>query len=132
MKRFDYYREILEQYNQYSDLSIDIKWTYPSYVNPNLVALRNKYAILRNCKNDLAGILKVLGWVHEMLLFSETAELEPPYHAIGVLTTCREIRKTVCCRICAIVLAECLMSIGLKVRVTKCAPKMQKIRMRMW
>lgn len=113
-----------ETYN-YSDNRFIPKFTYQSQDNPNLKKIRNdlKLDSIAGNGNELSQIFNLMHWVHNIVKHDGSSNNPTLKNAIDLIKTCKVENRGVNCRMMAIILNECYLSMGIKSRYITCMPK---------
>lgn len=113
-----------ETYN-YSDNRFIPKFTYQSQDYPNLKKIRNdlKLDSIAGNGNELSQIFNLMHWVHNIVKHDGSSNNPTLKNAIDLIKTCKVENRGVNCRMMAIILNECYLSMGIKSRYITCMPK---------
>ena len=113
-----------ETYN-YSDNRFIPKFTYQSQDNPNLKKIRNdlKLDSIAGNGSELSQIFNLMHWVHNIVKHDGSSNNPTLKNAIDLIKTCKVENRGVNCRMMAIILNECYLSMGIKSRYITCMPK---------
>ena len=116
-----------ENYN-YSDNRFIPKFTYQSQDNPNLKKIRSdlKLDSIAGSGNELSQIFNLMHWVHNMVKHDGSSNNPTLKNAIDLIKTCKVENRGVNCRMMAIILNECYLSMGIKSRYITCMPRETK------
>ena len=116
-----------ENYN-YSDNRFIPKFTYQSQDNPNLKKIRSdlKLDSIAGNGNELSQIFNLMHWVHNMVKHDGSSNNPTLKNAIDLIRTCKVENRGVNCRMMAIILNECYLSMGIKSRYITCMPRETK------
>jgi len=113
-----------EEYNNKDDRYIP-KFTYQSKNNPNLVKIRKvlKLDSIAGKGNELSQIFNLMHWVHNSVKHSGSSKNPKLKNAIDLIKVCKTENRGINCRMMAIILNECYLSMGIKSRYIVCLPK---------
>ncbi len=116
-----------ENYN-YSDNRFIPKFTYQSQDNPNLKKIRSdlKLDSIAGSGNELSQIFNLMHWVHNIVKHDGSSNNPTLKNAIDLIRTCKVENRGVNCRMMAIILNECYLSMGIKSRYITCMPRETK------
>jgi len=121
------YKELLGYFSEYSNEKPI--WSYDfvyksSSDDIKLMELRKRYNLdLKSGKMDSFNKqLRIMRWVHEVLLNSETGEYNGNLTALDILEHSCANKKQFSCINHAIVLTQCLLSMGYYARYISCLP----------
>ncbi len=121
------HKDLLEYFSEYSNEKPiwNYDFVYKNNMNDlNLMELRKKYNLdLKSGKSDdFNGQLRIMRWVHEALLNKETEPYSGNLTALDILNKAFNKRKCFNCITHAVVLAQCLLSMGYCARYISCMP----------
>ncbi|HLO73203.1 MAG TPA: transglutaminase-like domain-containing protein [Flavobacterium sp.] len=113
-----------ENYN-ISDNRFIPKFEYQSMDNPNLVRIRKDFKLdsIAGNGNEVSKILNLLHWVHNIIRHDGSSNNPTLKNAIDLIKVCKTEKRGVNCRMMAIILNECYLSMGIKSRYITCMPK---------
>lgn len=113
-----------EKYN-YSDNRLIPKFTYQSMDNPDLIRVRKdlKLDSIAGKGNELSQIFNLMHWVHNIVRHDGSSENPTLKNAIDLIKVCKAENRGINCRMMAILLNECYLSMGIKSRYVTCMPK---------
>lgn len=113
-----------EKYN-YSDNRFIPKFTYQSADEPNLKKIRQdlKLDSVAGTGDELSQIFNMLHWVHNLVKHDGSSNNPTLKNAIDIIKTCKAENRGVNCRMLAIILNECYLSMGITSRYITCMPK---------
>lgn len=113
-----------EKYNLSDDRFIP-KFTYQSQDSPNLIKIRNdlKLDSIAGKGNELSKIFNLMHWVHNIVKHDGSSNNPTLKNAIDLINTCKVENRGVNCRMMAMILNECYLSMGIKSRYITCMPK---------
>lgn len=119
--------EILKKarkYN-YSDNRFVPKFTYQSENNTNLQKIRQELKLdsIAGKGSELSQIFNLMHWVHNSIKHDGKSDNPTKKNAIDLLQICKTENRGVNCRMLAIILNECYLSMGIKSRYITCMPK---------
>lgn len=121
---YNYHCGMLKMFSKYHDTISDIHFQY-DINNEHLKDIREKYETDKVAGNgdSFQQSLNIMRWVNKNIYHNGNAEIEP-YHSIAILK--HSYRKGenagVTCFCLAIVLNECLLSVGIKSRILHLYP----------
>lgn len=119
--------EILRKTGSYNYLDHRFipKFTYQSQENPNLVKLKNEFDLGTVAGNgsELTQIFNLLHWVHNSVKHDGSSHNPTFKNAFDIINICKVENRGVNCRMLAIALNECYLSMGIKSRYITCMPK---------
>ena len=112
------------KYN-YSDNRFIPKFTYQSVDNPNLQKIRQdlKLDSVAGKGSELSQIFNLLHWVHNLIKHDGSSDNPTLKNAIDLIKVCKDENRGVNCRMLAIILNECYLSMDIKSRYITCMPK---------
>lgn len=113
-----------EKYNV-SDNRFIPKFEYQSMDNPNLIKIRQELKLdsIAGTGNEISQILNILHWVHISIKHDGTSDKPNVKNALNLINICKTENRGVNCRMMAIILNECYLSMGIKSRYVTCMPK---------
>lgn len=116
-----------ETYN-YSDNRFIPKFTYQSQDDPNLKKIRNdlKLDSIAGNGNELSRIFNLMHWVHNIVKHDGNSYNPTLKNAIDLINICKLENRGVNCRMMAMILNECYLSMGIKSRYITCMPRETK------
>ena len=122
----DNYEFLLKKYCLYSEEKslTPINYYYSSrYTDLSLNKVFNTFSLHRFFGYDeIDTFLKVTRWSHEMLLYDLQDNYNGNEDAYSIISYCRNKKRTVNCRLHAVVLCEALLSMGFQSRLLCCMP----------
>lgn len=112
------------KYN-FSDNRFIPNFSYQSSENPNLVKIRQDFKLdsIAGTGNETSKILNLLHWVHNIIRHDGSSNNPTLRNAIDLIKICKTENRAVNCRMMAIILNECYLSMGIKSRYIVCMPK---------
>lgn len=113
-----------KKYN-FSDNRPIPNFSYQSMKNPHLIKIRQdlKLDSVAGTGNEISRILNLLHWVHNIIRHDGGSSNPTLKNAIDLIQVCKTEKRGVNCRMMAIVLNECYLSLGIKSRYITCMPK---------
>lgn len=101
------------------------KFTYQSSHNPNLQKIRKdlKLDSIAGKGSELSQIFNLLHWVHNLVKHDGSSMNPTLKNAIDLINVCKIENRGVNCRMLAIILNECYLSMGITSRYVTCMPK---------
>ena len=127
IKRIESKLEILqgaEEYD-YSDNRFIPEFTYQSKDNPNLQRVRQELNLdsIAGKGSELSQIFNLLHWIHNLIRHDGSSDNPDSKNAIDLIKVCKDENRGVNCRMLAMILNECYLSMGIKSRYITCMPK---------
>lgn len=115
------------KYN-YTDNRFIPTFTYQSADHPALVKIRTdlKLDSVAGKGNELSQVFNLLHWVHNLIKHDGNSNNPSLKNAIDLINTCKAEGRGVNCRMLAIILNECYLSLGIKSRYITCMPREEK------
>lgn len=112
------------KYN-YSDNNYLPKFTYQSPENIELQKLRKEFKLdsIAGKGNELSQIFNLMHWVHGLIKHDGNSNNPTSQNAADLIKICKAENRGVNCRMLAITLNECYLSMGIKSRAVTCMPK---------
>jgi hypothetical protein len=113
-----------EAYN-YSDKRFIPKFLYQSQDNPNLKKIRTylKLDSIAGNGNELSQIFNLMHWVHNIAKHDGNSDNPTLKNAIDLINICKVENRGINCRMMAMILNECYLSMGIKSRYITCMPR---------
>ena len=113
-----------EKYN-YSDSRFIPEFIYQSVDNPNLLRIRQNLKLdsIAGNGHELSQIFNLLYWLHHLIRHDGNSDNPTSKNAIDLIETCKAENRGVNCRMLAMILNECYLSMGIKSRYITCMPK---------
>jgi len=113
-----------EKYD-YSDNRFIPEFTYQSENNPNLQRIRQKLNLdsIAGEGSELSQIFNLLHWVHYLIKHDGNSYDPDSKNAIDLIEICKIENRGLTCRMMAVILNECYLSMGIKSRHITCMPK---------
>ena len=114
----------VRKYN-FSDQREVPQFTYQSMDDPNLVRIRKELKLdsIAGNGNELSKVFNLLHWVHNLVRHDGNSNNPTVKNAIELIKVCKAENRGVNCRMLAIVLNECYLSLGIISRYVTCMPK---------
>jgi hypothetical protein len=112
------------KYN-YSDNRFIPEFTYQSEDNPNLQKIRKELNLdsIAGKDSELSQIFNLLHWIHYLIRHDGQSDNPIQKNAIDLIQVCKTENRGVNCRMLAMILNECYLSMGIKSRYVTCMPK---------
>ncbi|MDR2971798.1 MAG: transglutaminase-like domain-containing protein [Bacteroidales bacterium] len=112
------------KYN-YSDNRFIPEFTYQSKENPNLQKIRQNLNLdsIAGKGSELSQIFNLLYWIHNLIRHDGSSDNPTRKNAIDLIQICETENRGVNCRMLAMILNECYLSMGIKSRYITCMPK---------
>jgi hypothetical protein len=112
------------KYN-YSDNRFIPEFTYQSDNNPNLKRIREELKLdsIAGKGSELSQIFNLLYWIHNLVKHDGRSDNPTSKNAIDLIEVCKRENRGINCRMLAMVLNECYLSMGIKSRYITCMPK---------
>lgn len=113
-----------EKYN-YSDNRFIPKFTYESQNNPNLVRIRKDLNLdsIAGTGSELSQVFNLMHWIHNLIKHDGNSNNPTLRNAIDLINICKVENRGINCRMLAIILNECYLSMGIKSRYITCMPR---------
>lgn len=112
------------KYN-YSDNNYLPKFTYQSSENIELQKLKKEFKLdsIAGKGNELSQIFNLMHWVHGLIKHDGNSNNPTSQNAADLIKVCKTENRGVNCRMLAITLNECYLSMGIKSRAVTCMAK---------
>ena len=112
------------EYN-YSDNRFNLKFTYQSQDNPNLIRVRTdlKLDSIAGDGSELSQIFNLMHWVHNLVKHDGNSNNPTLKNAVDLINVCQAENRGVNCRMLATILNECYLSMGIQSRYITCMPR---------
>ena len=112
------------KYN-YSDNRFIPEFTYQSEDNPDLKKIREELKLdsIAGKGSELSQIFNLLHWIHYSIRHDGNSDNPTQKNAIDLIKVCETEKRGVNCRMLAMILNECYLSMGIKSRYVTCMPK---------
>jgi hypothetical protein len=109
----------------YSDSRFIPGFTYQAEDNPNLKRIRQvlKLDSVAGKGSELSQIFNLLHWVHCLVRHDGSSSNPDSKNAVDLIEICKAENRGINCRMLAIILNECYLSMGIKSRYVTCMPK---------
>lgn len=116
-----------DKYN-YTDNRFVPQFTYQPADHPALVKIRTdlKLDSIAGKGSELSQVFNLLHWVHNLIKHDGNSDNPSLKNAIDLINTCKANNRGVNCRMLAIILNECYLSLGIKSRYITCMPRETK------
>lgn len=122
----DYSLSILREAAEYnlSDFREFPGFSYQAMDDENLVRLRKEFNLdsVAGDGDEISKILNLMSWVHNGIRHDGSSINPSDQNAFGIIGTCVKENRGVNCRMMAIVLNECYLSMGIMSRQVTCMP----------
>lgn len=112
------------KYN-YADNRFVPEFTYQSADNADLQRIRHELKLdsIAGTGSELSQIFNLLHWLHNLVKHDGGSNNPTEKNAIDLINLCKAENRGVNCRMLAITLNECYLSLGIKSRYVTCMPK---------
>lgn len=112
----------------YADNRFVPPFTYQPADHPALVKIRTdlKLDSIAGKGSELSQVFNLLHWVHNLIKHDGNSDNPSLKNAIDLINTCKANNRGVNCRMLAIILNECYLSLGIKSRYITCMPRETK------
>jgi hypothetical protein len=112
------------EYN-HSDNRYIPEFTYQSQDSPDLVRTRKDLQLdsIAGNGSELSQIFNLMHWVHNLIRHDGSSTNPDNRNAIDIINLCKTERRGVNCRMMAIILNECYLSMGIRSRYITCMPR---------
>jgi len=109
----------------YSDDRYIPKFTYENESSAGLQKLRRELNLdsIAGDGSELSQIFNLMHWLHNLIRHDGTSSNPALKNAPDLIRVCRTENRGVNCRMLAIILNECYLSMGIKSRYVTCMPK---------
>lgn len=113
-----------EKYN-YADKRYIPKFTYESADDANLRKVRQdlKLDSIAGKGDELSRIFNLMYWVHNLVRHDGSSNNPTLKNAIDIINVCKKENRGVNCRMLAVILNECYLSMGITSRYVTCMPR---------
>ena len=113
-----------KKYN-YSDNRFIPKFEYQSMNDSNLVRIRKELKLdsIAGEGNETSKIINLMHWVHNIVRHDGSSDNPTLKNAIDLIKVCKAENRGINCRMMAMILNECYLSMGIKSRYVTCMPK---------
>lgn len=122
--------DMLKKAGKYNDADNRFipQFTYQSADHPALVKIRTdlKLDSIAGKGSELSQVFNLLHWVHNLIKHDGSSDNPSLKNAIDLINTCKANNRGVNCRMLAIILNECYLSLGIKSRYITCMPRETK------
>ncbi len=101
------------------------QFTYLDKKDKHLKKIRKDFNLdsIAGGGNETSKLLNILHWVHNIVRHDGSSVNPTLKNAIDIVNTCKIENRGVNCRMMAIILNECYLSMGYKSRMVTCMPK---------
>lgn len=121
------YRRILREASPYAAEECDTlpEWRYAAPNDRNLVRVREYFKLdsIAGAGDELSKIRNILRWVHDNIPHDGSSAWPEERNAIAMYELCKREGRGINCRMLAMALNECYLSMGLKSRYVTCLPR---------
>ena len=109
-------------YNQSRNLP---KFTYQDSSDVKLKQIKKEFNLdsIAGNGNEISKLLNMMHWVHNIVRHDGSSNSPTLKNAIDLVKVCQAENRGINCRMMAIVLNECYLSMGYKSRMITCMPK---------
>ena len=119
--------EILKGAEKYDDADHRFipEFTYQSADDPNLQKVRTVLNLdsIAGKGSELSQIFNLLYWIHNLVRHDGGSNNPDSKNAIDLIEICKRENRGINCRMMAVALNECYLSMGIKSRYITCMPK---------
>ena len=119
--------EILKGAGKYNDSDNRFipEFTYQSEDNQHLKRIREELKLdsIAGKGSELSQIFNLLHWIHYLIRHDGNSDNPTQKNAIDLIQICKTENRGVNCRMMAMILNECYLSMGIKSRYITCMPK---------
>lgn len=100
-------------------------FTYLDAEDKELKKLRKNFKLdsIAGEGNDISKLLNIMHWVHNLIRHDGSSDNPTLKNATDLIKICESKKRGVNCRMMAIILNECFLSMGYKSRMVTCMPK---------
>jgi hypothetical protein len=100
-------------------------FSYQSKDNPNLVMIRKELKLdsVAGTGSELSQIFNLMHWVHNLIKHDGSSNSPYLRNAVDMIKICKAEKRGLNCRMMAIILNECYLSLGIKSRYITCMPR---------
>lgn len=101
------------------------KFKYQSQDNPHLVKLRKELKLdsIAGNGNELSKIFNLMHWIHNSIKHDGNSNKPFQKNAMSLIKLCKAKKRGLNCRMLAIVLNECYLSMGIYSKYITCMPR---------
>lgn len=101
------------------------KFTYQDCSDVHLKQIRKEFNLdsIAGQGNEISKLLNTLHWVHNIVRHDGSSNNPTMRNAIDLVNTCQSENRGINCRMLAVILNECYLSLGYKSRMVTCMPK---------
>jgi len=121
------YLKTLKKANKYEENQVRNlpKFTYQDSSDVHLKRIKENFNLdsIAGNGNEISKLLNVMNWVHNIVKHDGSSSNPVLKNAIDLVKICRTENRTANCRMMAIILNECYLSLGFKSRMVTCMPK---------
>jgi hypothetical protein len=113
-----------KSYN-YSDTRFIPTFEYQDMNDSNLIKIRQELKLdsIAGTGNEISKILNLMHWVHNIVRHDGSSNNPTSRNAIDLINICKTENRGINCRMMAIILNECYLSLGIKSRFITCMPR---------
>lgn len=113
-----------KKYN-HSDTRLIPPFIYQPPTDSNLIKIRQLFHLdsIAGNGNEISRILNLCHWVHNSVTHDGNSENPDQENAIDLISVCRTENRGINCRMLAVILNECYLSLGMKSRIVTCKPR---------
>lgn len=101
------------------------KFTYQDSSDVHLKRIKNDFKLdsIAGKGNEISQLLNIMHWVHNIVKHDGSSSNPSLKNAIDLVSVCQIENRGVNCRMLAVILNECYLSMGYKSRMITCMPK---------
>jgi len=113
-----------KSYNYSDDRKVP-PFIYQMPTDSNLIRTRQLFHLdsIAGNGNEISRILNLCHWVHNSVTHDGNSENPDQENAIDLIRVCRTENRGINCRMMAVILNECCLSLGFKSRIITCKPR---------
>ncbi|WP_421920098.1 transglutaminase domain-containing protein [Marinifilum sp.] len=127
IKYRDSYLKILKKADKYDNEQMrEIpKFTYLDSSNIHLKQIRKEFNLdsIAGGGNEVSKLLNIMYWVHDIVRHDGGSNNPTLKNAIDLVKVCKAENRGINCRMMAVILNECYLSLGYKSRMVTCMPR---------
>ncbi len=109
----------------YEDKRFIPAFSYQSMNHPELIRIRKELKLdsIAGNGSELSRIFNLMHWVHNLVRHDGSSENPTLKNAVDLINICKTENRGINCRMMAIILNECYLSLGIPSRYVTCMPK---------
>lgn len=106
------------------------KFTYQDSTDIHLKQIKKTFKLdsIAGKGNEISKLLNIMHWVHNIVKHSGSSNNPTLKNAIDLVNICKTENRGINCRMMAVILNECYLSMGYKSRMVTCMPKPLKFQ----